>query len=185
MSGRSRSSSPLSLSPHTRKTRLTIAASSPARWRRSGRIARVTISRISCGTPGTRYATLEPTGQIRPGAVPRVCGMTVAPSGTRACRRLLSGMRRPREANRPRMRSATSSSGCNTTPITSAMASRVMSSCVGPSPPHTITASDRRSASRSTDTMRAWLSPTFTWWCEAMPAAASCSPIQAELVSTT
>ena len=32
--------------------------------------------------------------------------------------------------------------------------------------------------------MRAWLSPTFTWWCDAMPAAASCSPIQAEFVST-
>ena len=64
------------------------------------------------------------------------------------------------------------------------MASRVMSSWVGPSPPHTSTASDRSSASRSAATMRGRLSPTFCWRRQSMPARASCSPIQAEFVST-
>ena len=40
---------------------------------------------------------LAATGQISPGAVPRVCGMTVAPTGTSAWRRLFSGIRRPRD----------------------------------------------------------------------------------------
>jgi hypothetical protein len=111
--------------------------------------------------------------------------MTVAPTGTSAWRRLLSGIARLRAANISRMRAATASSGTSSTPITDAIASRVMSSCVGPSPPQTMTASARPNASRSTPTIRARLSPTFTWWCEAMPDAASCSPIQAELVSTT
>ena len=77
---------PLSLSPHVRSTRLTITDGSPLRRSNSGRIARSNMSRISWGTPGTANITLSTpptvTGQIRPGAVPRVCGMIVAPSGT-------------------------------------------------------------------------------------------------------
>ena len=49
------------------------------------------------------------------------------------------------------------------------MASRVMSSWVGPSPPQQITASLRASAWRMAATMRAWLSPTLTWKYESMP----------------
>ena len=67
--------------------------------------------------------------------------------------------------------------------MTSAMASRVMSSWVGPSPPHTMTPSLRASAVRSASVMRSWLSPTAWWKCEATPLAARCSPSQAELVS--
>ena len=93
-------------------------------------------------------------------------------------------MRRPRAANMSRITSATASSCSNVVPITSAIASRVMSSWVGPSPPHTMTASARASASRSAVTMRAWLSPTLTWKRQSIPLAASCSPIHAELVST-
>ena len=110
--------------------------------------------------------------------------MAVAPTGTSAWRRLFAGMRRPRAANRSRMRSAASSSVTSWTPITSAMASRVMSSWVGPRPPHTITASARASASSSAATMRSRLSPTTCPWVRSMPASASCSPSQAELVST-
>ena len=58
--------------------------------------------------------------------------MIVAPTGTIAWRRLLSGMRRPRDANMRRITSATPSSTTSSTPITSAIASRVMSSWVGP-----------------------------------------------------
>ncbi len=67
--------------------------------------------------------------------------------------------------------------------MTSAMASRVMSSCVGPSPPHMMTPSLRASAVRSASVMRSWLSPTAWWKCEPTPLAARCSPSQAELVS--
>ena len=66
----------------------------------------------------------------------------------------------------------------------SAMTSRVMSSCVGPSPPQTMTASLRSSACVMTDLMRSQLSPTFVWKWESMPTSASCSPIHDELVST-
>src|SRR3954464_33048 len=68
--------------------------------------------------------------------------------------------------------------------MTAAIASRVMSSWVGPSPPQTITASARSSAWRNAPTTRSWLSPTLTWKLQSMPASASCSPIQEELVST-
>ena len=44
--------------------------------------------------------------------------------------------------------------------ITSAMASRVMSSWVGPRPPHTTTPSLRARAVRRARTIRSWLSPT-------------------------
>ncbi len=47
-----------------------------------------------------------------------------------------------------------------------------------------MTASLRSSARRMQATIRARLSPTLVWKCESMPASASCSPIQAELLST-
>ena len=95
--------------------------------------------------------------------------MTVAPSGTSAWRVLLSAISRPRDANMAAMRSTIASSRTSVTFITSAMASRVMSSCVGPSPPHTMTASLRASAVRRASTMRSRLSPTLVWKCESMP----------------
>ena len=111
--------------------------------------------------------------------------MTDAPAGTSAWRRLLAAISRPLRENRDRMRSATASSRTSSAPITAARASRVMSSGVGPSPPQTITASLRSRASSRAPTSRPWLSPTLVWWKLSIPTAASCSPIQAELVSTT
>src|SRR5581483_4900133 len=110
--------------------------------------------------------------------------MTVAPTGTSAWRSLLGDISRPRARNMAAMRSTISGSRSMGTFITSAMASRVMSSWVGPRPPHTMTASLRERAMRRACTMRSRLSPTFTWKCESMPAAARCSPIHDELVST-
>ena len=121
---------------------------------------------------------------MSPGAVPICWGMGVAPTGTSAWRPLLSGMSRPRELNSAAMRSTISGSRTRGTFMTSAMASRVMSSWVGPSPPHTTTPSLRARAVRRASTMRAWLSPTAWWKWESTPASASCSPIHAELVST-
>ena len=127
----------------------------------------VTICCISQGTPGTAYTTLPSSapvsGQMSPGAVPGIAGLSVAPTGTSAWRRLLSGIGRPRPPNIARIRSTSASSRTSSTPITSAMALRVMSSWVGPSPPQTMTASLRSSARRSTSTMRSRLSPTFVW----------------------
>src|SRR4051795_4205793 len=93
-------------------------------------------------------------------------------------------MYRPRDANISVITAATASSLTNGTPITSAMASRVRSSCVGPRPPQTITASAALNVLRSTATTRPRLSPTFTCSSESIPLAARCSPIHALLVST-
>ena len=117
--------------------------------------------------------------------MPGCCAMVRAPSGTSAWRRLLAGMSRPARAeHRPDRAPRSTGSVRSSTPMTSAITSRVMSSWVGPSPPHTSTASLRASAGRSASAMRSALSPTFTWKYESMPASASCSPIHDELVST-
>ena len=95
--------------------------------------------------------------------MPGCCAIGDAPTGTMAWRRLFSGIGRLRLANMARIRSAMRSSSTSSTPITDASTSRVMSSWVGPNPPHTITASLRSSASRKASSMRSQLSPTFVW----------------------
>src|SRR5438105_9250229 len=110
--------------------------------------------------------------------------MNVAPSGMSAWRALLSAISLPRAPKKARMVSTMSSSRRSGTAMTSAMASRVMSSWVGPMPPETITASLRARAVRKASTMRSKLSPTLVWKCESIPTRASCSPIQDEFVST-
>src|SRR5215216_7231600 len=85
-----------------------------------------------------------------------------------------------------RSRSPASSSGWRTraTPATSAMASRVTSSWVGPRPPVRMTASARPSASRMVPAMRWVLSPTTVWRRQSQPTSARRWPIQAALVLT-
>ena len=92
--------------------------------------------------------------------MPITCGMMVAPTGTSAWRTLLADMVRPRDSKNPAMRSTISWSRTSSTPMTSAMASRVMSSWVGPSPPQTMIPSLRASAVRKASMIRSWLSPT-------------------------
>ena len=128
--------------------------------------------------------TLSPTGHTNPGAVPRRCSIMLAPFGTIAWRMLISGIRRLREANISEITMPTSSLNSSSTPMISAMASRVMSSCVGPRPPQMMTASASSSVERMAFTMRPKLSPTFTCKHESIPAADSCSPNHDELVST-
>src|SRR4051794_20845681 len=183
------SASPDSEVPHVFRERDTITARSPARSRRSGSTCCVTMSVISYGTPGTAYTTFlvpvpRSTSQRSPGAVPIGFGITSPPSGTSAWRKLFSGNGRPRPPKMARMCSTRSSWRSSPTPITSAIASRVTSSGVGPSPPHTITASARSSSSRTHRTMRSRLSPTLRCSHVSMPTAASCSPIQELFVST-
>jgi hypothetical protein len=88
--------------------------------------------------------------------------MGLAPTGISAWRRLLADMTRPRASKMLRILSAIAWSRRISTPITWAITSRVMSSCVGPSPPQQITASLRSNAWRIEASMRPKLSPTLT-----------------------
>jgi hypothetical protein len=159
----------------------------PARRSMSGSTKSATICCISHGTPGTAYSTFAPSapmGQTRPGAVPGMTGMGVAPRGTSAWRRLFSGMARPAPVKMALISATSASSRSRGTPMTSAITSLVMSSWVGPRPPHTTTASARARASSMAERMRPQLSPTLVWKNESIPTTASCSPIHDELVST-
>ena len=98
--------------------------------------------------------TFLPTGQISPGAVPRVWTMIDAPFGTSPCRALFAAISRPRALNIARIRPTMSSWRSSSTFITVAIASRVMSSWVGPRPPQQMTASLRERAIRNASTMR-------------------------------
>src|ERR1700722_7377685 len=120
---------------------------------------------------------------MRPGAVPMVWGMMLAPMGTSAWRSLLTVMARPRAKKKSAMKATMAGSRTSSTFMTSAIASRVMSSWVGPRPPHMMTPSLRASAVRRASVIRVWLSPTAWWKCDVTPLAASWSPSQAELVS--
>ena len=94
------------------------------------------------GHAGHRVDDLVADRADQPGRGARRCGMTVAPDGhvglAQVVRRPCAGLgaRTSRGCAR-----RSSSSRTSSTPITSAIASRVMSSWVGPRPPHTITAS--------------------------------------------
>ena len=106
------SARPDSLSPQVRSVRDRMTATVPARRARSGRMApRHDLLHLVRHARHGVDRPCRPPGRSGPGAVPG-CGsaMAVAPSGTSAWRRLLAGMRRPRAANRSRMRSAASSS---------------------------------------------------------------------------
>src|SRR4051812_49262250 len=93
-------------------------------------------------------------------------------------------MSRPRVPNSEAMWSTSSSRRSSSTPMTAAIASRVTSSCVGPMPPQTTTASAFSSISRIAATIRGRLSPTLRCSIVSRPTAASCSPIHEEFVST-
>ena len=179
----SRSASPDSLSPHVRSTRLTMTDVSPERRRRSGRIAsrRSPSSRTAPRAP--RRAPCRRRGRPSPARCRAAGRRWPAPRGTSAWRMLLVAMRRPRAANIASIRAATSASSSRGTPITSAIASRVMSSWVGPSPPQTITASLRSSAAQRGDDAVEVVAD-LDLRCESMPASASCSPSHDEFVST-
>ena len=136
------------------------------------------MSCISCGTPGTANITLSTpptvTGQIRPGAVPRVCGMIVAPSGTCAWRRLLSAIRRPRALEH--LADDIGDGLVVVQPDAHHGGDRVAGQVVVGRARGRRTRSRRRrrsSSRRSWASMRPTLSPTLTCSSESMPLAAS------------
>src|SRR5918994_4178827 len=122
---------------------------------------------------------------ISPGAVPRGLSMVRAPSGTSAWRRFISAIRwTPMPPNRSRSHASSSGWRTRATPATSARASRVTSSWVGPRPPVRMTASARPRASRMASAIREVLSPTTVWRRQSQPTSARRWPIQAALVLT-
>src|SRR5512133_524705 len=111
--------------------------------------------------------------------------MVRAPSGASAWRRFISAMRwTPMRPNRSRSHASSSGWRTRATPATSARASRVTSSWVGPRPPVRRTASARPRASRMASAMRSVLSPTTVWRRQSQPTSARRWPIQAALVLT-
>ena len=141
----------------------------PARGASRSATTRSTIGFNSAGGPGSSSRTRPSCSSHKPGAVPNPFGMTSAPSGTIACRRLMSGIRAPRAANRWRMPSRIPACSRSARPVTADTASRVRSSSVGPSPPHSTTSSVRASAARRTASRSSRRSPTIAFARTSMP----------------
>jgi len=90
-----------SLAPQVRRTRLVITDVVPeAIWRPPSR-QDCSFEHVGhlVGNAGHGVDDLLAHGTDQSGAVPRVWGMIVAPRGTSACKRLFSGIVRPREPN--------------------------------------------------------------------------------------
>ena len=143
------SASPDSDCPHVLSERLTITADSPERASRSGSTCSVIISCISYGTPGHRVDDLavDLGPDARRGA-DRVRDRVGADRARRPGAGCSAACRGRGSRTAARCASTSSSRRSSSTPITAAMASRVTSSWVGPSPPHTTTASAFSSISR-------------------------------------
>ncbi len=181
--GAASSSTSDSVRPQMRSTRRD-RRPRPAIGARRSATTRSSIGFSSAGGPGSRSSTCPSCSSHSPGAVPKPFGRTSAPSGTMACRRLISGMRAPRAANRRRIASTRSGCSRSARPVTADTASRVRSSSVGPSPPHSTTRSVRASAARRTASRSAGRSPTIALALTSMPYSFSRSVMKSELVSS-
>ncbi len=109
------------------------------------RPSRSSIGLISRGGPGrAARRPCAPASIHSPGAVPFGLASTIAPRGTIACRRLISGICQPRAANRRRIASVIDVDlRTAAAPGAAATTSRVRSSSVGPRPPVNTTRSAR------------------------------------------
>ena len=85
----------------------------------------------------------------QPGAVPFAFGSASADGMSQACLRFIAGMSIPRRAQSPRSHASRSASTAGVSPTTSAIASRVRSSGVGPRPPVDTTRSARPGGPRT------------------------------------
>ena len=135
--------------PWRRQVRATISRPRPRASSR-GRASSCHIARISRGGPGS-VTTTRPSGArtSQPGAVPFGFGSASADGIRQACLRLTSGKAIPRRSNRSRSHASISGSIVGSSPTSAAIASRVRSSGVGPSPPVVTTRSARPSAASS------------------------------------
>ena len=120
------------------------AMSAPAPLAEAGQDVPAHIGRISRGGPGSATTT-RPSGAVDPpaGAVPLSFGRAAADGISQACLRFISGMAIPRRAQSSRSHASRPGSTTGVSPATSAIASRVRSSGVGPRPPVETTRSAR------------------------------------------
>ncbi len=157
---------------------------SPARRERHCSSKRVLSS---VGGPGRRMRVRGPFAvfvvRIWPGAVPAELGSMVAVARMSACLRLLGVIARSRAAKRSSILRRTEASGWSVSWRTSATASRVRSSSVGPRPPEKKTRSERRRAVRVASTSCGRLSPTMVLKATGTPRALRRSVRKRELVS--
>ena len=116
---------------------------------------------ISLGGPGMAINSFPCCSTHQPGAVPRGLGMGRAEGMRVACLMLLSGMGKPRLEKKSLSWRSSSASTASSSLSMAAMASRVRSSAVGPSPPVTRTRSERPQARSRHPLSRSRLSPTW------------------------
>ena len=121
---------------------------SPSAARRGNTCSR-NIGCSSFGGPGSMHSTRPSCSTQRPGAVPFAFASTSPREKRYACLRLFGVIRRPMRAKRSMMVRSISASKTNSWPSTSAIASRVRSSQVGPSPPVVMITSARAQLSRN------------------------------------
>ena len=148
--------------------------------------------RASNGTPGREYKVAlcpkRSTGKRNTiiGAVPSLFGITSHVSGTDACAILMSSTSRPLELSmRCTISSCLSSVRYCLLPESSARATLVISSFVGPRPPVTITISFVLSSPSSPFTIVSWSSPMDSMRVTLIPSELSVRDMCEELVSTT
>ena len=139
---------------------------------------------ISRGGPG--IATIIPSSRSthQPGAVPIGLAIACADGMSVACLTFVSGIGKPRLANKPLRCSSRSSCTAIFSPQTLAMVSRVRSSEVGPRPPDVSVTSERLLARFIASNSRSGSSPTFVTQRTSMPSLASSEARYEELVST-
>ena len=160
-SGLAISSTVASPMPTVFSVRLTITSPS-LRAASRGATSLAHIPVISAGGPGIATTMPSAFSTHQPGAVPRGLGRIVPEGMIVACLMLRAGMSLPRPAKKARSVAAAPGSTRASSPTARAMASRVMSSSVGPRPPVQMTTSERSSAVRISPPSRSTLSPT---WC--------------------
>ena len=138
---------------------------------------------ISTGGPGMMTMILPSRSAHQPGAVPLRLGMNSAEGISQACLTLCEGMFCPRLRKYCRSSWTMSSWTLGVSPKAAATASRVRSSCVGPSPPVVKMMSERSSPIWKACVSCARSSPTSVTHCSVIPNGGSRVAIQPALVS--
>ena len=178
-----RSASTLSGTPVVRTTRDRITRPF-ARDASRGRTSWVIRLRISRGTPGSMITSPGSPASQMPGAVPHRLGRTAAPRGTSAWHRFRSAIVRPRRAQRSVSSRQISSRNSSGAAKSSATATLVRSSFVGPNPPVVMTRRVRPSACATASRTASGASGTEVRRVIRKPAPESAWPRKAELEST-
>ena len=156
-----------------------------ARSRRRGATWCSHMCSISEGTPGIVTMVRPPFSAHQPGAVPIGLRSTAADAIRSACWMFPAGIGPALRERKLASSSASSSWSISTSsPSTSAMAWRVISSLVGPSPPVTKMISERPKPRSRDSVSSAISSPTMLIACRSTPSAGSRLAMCAEFVST-